>query len=101
MDDNGTLHYLATFAVAIVSGAFTGLLRRTVNQQDETIRSQGEQIRTNTGTISDLRVEIARHQSNHQALADQLRLLRDDLGEVKEGIVSMNGDIKALLQRVK
>ena len=86
--------WLVMLLIGAGAAVIAFLLKRAVAQHDECLDEHGR-------AITALRVDVAKTQSDGLALAEQLRVLRHDVRDVKHGVDGIANNIIQLLGKGK
>lgn len=83
---NEEIHWLLTGFIGVGGTLIAWLLNRTIGEQDAKIDDAADGVAANRTDITALKVDVARALSGNDALGEQLRVLRHDVREVKQGV---------------
>jgi len=78
--------WVAFGLISIGSVLITWLLSRNVSQMDKLLEDHDERHASHERAIADLRVDVTKAHSGNEALTEHVRLLRQDVREMRNGL---------------
>ena len=86
MNDTQYLLWLVQAGVGVGGGLIMLLLNRAISRMDADLADHKDSLDGHDAAITDLKVGVARAQAGTEALAEQMRQVRHDLRDVKQGV---------------